>query len=246
MKNTYASHKKIALLFLMCFIAFITFSRAQVCTDNYEPNNNYVQATPVTPGNDIHALINPSGDVDVFSFPVTDVAHNIRIILSTLPANFDIALYNSTGVKIGVSKHRGKMNDTISIDNNPAGTYYARVYGNNGKFNASHCYTLSVLTGNGPFKLINVAQGDATAFDFSLFPNPATTQIDLVANKDLDADATVSFFDLTGRRIMSTSGITLNAGEQRTFDVSSLPEGTYLMQLESPSGLSVKKFVVSR
>src|SRR5258706_1277755 len=123
------------------FLGFILVDRAllkaQVCTDNYEPNNNYTQSTAINPGDVVHGLINPSGDVDFYSFALTGNAHHIRVILSNLPANYDVTLYNSNSAKLVTAKNKGTSNDTLIKDYSLLGTYYLKVYANQGKFNAT-------------------------------------------------------------------------------------------------------------
>jgi len=47
-------------------------------------------------------------------------------------------------------------------------------------------------------------------------------------------------------KILSANTLSMRTGEKISIDGFSLGEGTYLLQLESCDGISVKKFVVSR
>jgi hypothetical protein len=62
-----------------------------------------------------------------------------------------------------------------------------------------------------------------------LYPNPTTGQISIAADLSEGQNGTLIIFDLTGRKVASwqmTSGQLVY-----TFDVSSLPSGTYIYQL---------------
>ena len=71
------------------------------------------------------------------------VGGTITLSLTTLPADYQLALLNSTGGLIQSSTNNGTANETINRTV-AAGTYYARIYPkNNGAFNAGNCYTFN-------------------------------------------------------------------------------------------------------
>jgi hypothetical protein len=71
---------------------------------------------------------------------------NITVSLTTLPFDYDLQLLNSAGTVIGSSAAGGTTNETIVYNGAAAGTYTVRVYGYNGAFSATSCYTLLVTT----------------------------------------------------------------------------------------------------
>jgi hypothetical protein len=246
--NIYTLRKKIAvsITIMACLLAYGTFSKAQVCTDNYEPNNTYLQATPINPGDVVHALIDPSGDVDFYSFALTGNAHHIRAILSDLPANYDMTLYNSNSAKLASAKNKGKVNDTLIKNFSLLGTYYLKVNANQGKSNATKCYTLTLETSSIPYRLENYSSDVNSLVDFSLYPNPASTKLVLTSNTDFNSPVTISVFDLLGRKVLDNGRVQLTTGDEIGMDVSSLINGTYLLKVESETGSIVKKFSVQR
>jgi hypothetical protein len=233
------------LVTLALLLIFHTAVRAQNCSDLNEPNNNYTQATPITPGENDHGLINPTGDVDVFSFNVTQDAPNVQVVLSNLPTNYDLKLYQSNGQQVGVSKHRGKTNDTIIKNNTAAGTYYARVYGNNGKFDPDYCFVIKVNTSNVPYKYATENKQTTSGFTVSVYPNPATSTIIILA-EGISADAVLSVFELSGRKVMRDISLSPQAVQESPVDVSALPAGTYLIRVESSNDVAVKKLLIQR
>lgn len=241
--NTNCLVRSLALLSLLLSLG--SGARAQPCSDLNEPNNNYQQATPVSPGTSDHGLINPSGDVDVFSFPITNEEANARIIVSDLPANFDIKLYNSSGQQVGASKNRGKRNDTIIKNNTAEGIYYARVFGNQGKFDEDECFVITVETSSSPFRLIHPATEDASAADIAVYPNPVVSQLSIMVQSNGFDNGTIRVYDLTGKLLMSEP-IRGKQGSEYVFDISTLPAGEYFLQLRSSEAMAVKKFFVQR
>lgn len=216
------------------------------CSDSNEPNNTYQQATAINAGESDHGLINPSGDIDVFGIAVTNDEPNLRVILSNLPANYDLNMYNSAGQKIGASKKKGKTNDTIVLNNLTAGIYYARVFGSNGKFDADDCFIISAETSTDPFRLTSEKNNPAALFDFSVYPNPASASAAIWVEEEMKSASVLSVVDLAGRKLMHEVLAPMMAGEKKPLDVSALPEGTYLLKLETAAGMAVKKIVVSR
>ena len=70
------------------------------------------------------------------------------ITLSTLPANYDLYLYNSNQTQVGASKKTGTTSETISKTFSKTGVFYVKVVGVSGAFNASSCYNIERNLGN--------------------------------------------------------------------------------------------------
>lgn len=79
------------------------------------------------------------------------------------------------------------------------------------------------------------------ALSFMLAPNPATETLRLTLNEGLDSEAQVLLFNLSGQLMRSR---TLPAGSlAMVLDVADLPEGVYLVTLQSGNGMGVRKVV---
>lgn len=112
------------------------------CTTNFEPNESLAAAAAVSTNTNLSGAINTTTDNDWFKFTISATS-NLNITLTTLPADYDIILYNSGGTEIKRSENGGTTSETISNTNTAAGTYYVRVFGWNGA-NSSTCYTLNI------------------------------------------------------------------------------------------------------
>lgn len=116
------------------------------CSNDNEPaNNTFSNAPALVLNTDKLSQIGTSGDEDYWKITL-NTPQNLTVSLSTLPADYDLRFYNSTGVQIGSSLLGGTSSESIPLPNQAAGTYYARVYGYNGANSSSQCYTLKVTT----------------------------------------------------------------------------------------------------
>jgi hypothetical protein len=115
------------------------------CSNDNEPANNSMSTAPsIALGADKQSQIGSNIDTDFWKFTLNS-SQSTTITLSTLPADYDLALFNSSGAQLAASANGGSSNETITI-NLAAGTYCARVIGYNGVFSTSQCYTLRVNT----------------------------------------------------------------------------------------------------
>jgi hypothetical protein len=121
--------------------------------DMYEPNNNFSKARSINPNSTVFSLIDPAGDKDFFKFTTTNSKSYVRVILSDLPKNYDVALFNEQKEKIDVSKNTQKSNDTVIYNTPSEGTYYVKVYQKNDNYDPGNCYSLTIETSTDPFRI---------------------------------------------------------------------------------------------
>ena len=138
--------------------------------------NNTTAGAAVIPFNtNITGQINTSTDVDYYKFKIT-TGGTITITLTTLPADYDLYLYNSTGTtQVASSLLSSTSNETINYTA-ASGTYYVKVVGYNSAYNASSCYTLKVALGTATKPLDYTFENNST---LSVFPNPAQQQLNV-------------------------------------------------------------------
>jgi Bacterial pre-peptidase C-terminal domain/Fibronectin type III domain len=106
--------------------------------------NDYMNgAAAINLNTDVKGTIAPIYDIDFYKFTINSYG-SINVWLTTLPANYDLVVFNSSGTQIGISKNKGSKNESISLIVD-AGTYYAKVYPV-GHANSGSCYTLRVQT----------------------------------------------------------------------------------------------------
>lgn len=79
---------------------------------------------------------------------------------------------------------------------------------------------------------------------FSIFPNPAKDMVQFVTNYPIAQNAQIQLLDLNGRQVMmyKTNSLTQNI----SMDISSLPNGIYLVQLFDEHHFIQRKMIISR
>ena len=216
------------------------------CTDSYETNNTISAAKLIPVNTNITALLNTSTDVDWFKFSNTSTAKNIRVTLSNLPADYDLRLYNSAGTLLSTSANGGNASEQIKYNNAPVGTYYIRIYGYNGAFNASSCYTLRADISSTAFKQTEgteelISLNEST---LNLFPNPTNDGHFYVT---LDTEelglGDISITDASGKLVQK---IAITKDEQffkTIVDIQSNGSGFYFVSINLNGNKTTKRVV---
>ena len=224
---------------------FTTAGAAVVCPGAYDVSTNGTTAGAATiPLNtDINGLINVRGDNDYYKFIIT-TGGTITLSLTTLPADYQLDLLNSSGTTLQSSTNNGTADETINRTVT-AGTYYARVYPrNNGAFNASNCYTLRVQTGTASRN--GGADVPYVSTKLSVSPNPAGYTVNLAFNAETGGNATISVINQTGSVVLNKI-LPVNAGDNtRKLDVGNLANGMYFIKIQTGSVIQMAKLVIGK
>jgi hypothetical protein len=231
--------------------AAITFSTAQPagCVDTWESNNTSGTAKVIPVNTNIQALIGTSSDNDWYRFNNTSSQRRIRIDVTNLPADYDVRLYRGTSTQVGISQNGGTTNEAIVLNTNTVATYYVRVYGYNGTFNANQCYTLRAgISGSnfreGEFDVETVEV--PTSGLINLFPNPATDKVMLDYLAPRESNVTILIFDAMGRELANTR-LSVGAGPATyALPVDGLPNGMYLLHILDGDMHSQQRFMIQR
>jgi len=162
-----------------------------------------------------------------------------------LPADFQLALLNSSGNTLLSSTNTSTTSETIDATVAP-GTYYARVYPkSNGAFNANNCYTLRVETGTAG-KTINPELVSVSDNKLSVFPNPARFDANLAFNSKVNGTSVITVVNQLGSVVLKRT-IAVNEGENvRKLDVSSLASGMYYIKIQNGTSEQTSKIVIRR
>jgi hypothetical protein len=215
--------------------SFTTSAVTSACPGTFDVNTNGTisGAATISLNTDIKGTISTRGDNDYYGFTATGT---ITVSLTTLPANYNLSLHNSSGSQIGISQRNGTSDETITA-NVPAGTYYVRVFPKANASNASNCYTLRV-TGTAS-KGEEYIVGTNTKINVNLFPNPAKSILNVMIEGN-DGNADIHLFDIYGRLVM----------QQRTgvvttpLNIARLSSGVYMLKvMKNDKEISNIKFV---
>ncbi|MEP7321156.1 MAG: fibronectin type III domain-containing protein [Saprospiraceae bacterium] len=214
-----------------------TVSNACPGTLDLTENGTIATAKPVPFNVDIKGQINPSGDMDYYSFVISK-GGTIIISLTTLPADFDLRILNSTGTtSLGVSQNGGTISESITTSLSP-GKYYIRVYGWSGA-TSSNCYTLRLQPTTASIESQAGIYYNPDALSTSVYPNPTTTSLNYRI-LGLTGPAELTVTDLQGRNVMTA--YTKESTSQ--LDVSNLSAGFYFLKVRDENNRSnVVKFM---
>jgi hypothetical protein len=119
---------------------FTTQSVVGGCTTAFEPNESTAAAATITLGSTNSAAITTSTDNDYFRVVTTATSNNTFRLVGPAGVDFDMTILNSAGTQIG-SGTGSTATETVTLNNQPAGTYFIRVFGYNGATSTS-CYTI--------------------------------------------------------------------------------------------------------
>ncbi len=229
--------------------AFTTLTPTTGCTDIYESNNTSATAKVIATNTDITAMIGSTTDNDYFKFTTTTPNTKIKIVLSNLPFDYDIRLYNSSLTQLSISQLGGTSTETIIRNVTTAATYYIRVYGYNGYYSTTSCYNLRVNVGSTNFRNasdFNEEIATPIVNDFNLYPNPAQNEVNVAFNSPQSETVTVRIFDMVGK-VVRTTEIGVNTGDNKfSFDLADLTKGIYFIELNSSSERLVKKLILEK
>jgi Secretion system C-terminal sorting domain/Bacterial pre-peptidase C-terminal domain/Fibronectin type III domain len=200
-------------------------------------NGNRTGAATIPFNTDTYGLINPTGDVDYYRFVIT-TGGTLTVTLNNLPADYDLRLYRNA-TNVASSSNSGTTNETISYTAT-ANTYYARVIGFNGAFNASNCYTLRVQLGTATTVEVPVELVSADKPKLVLFPNPANDRLTVYV-AGYDKQKVIEIFNVNGQRVFAGK----QADNSAILDISKLAKGLYMMKVSGVDGslISQEKFI---
>lgn len=222
-----------------------TTTGGAVCSENLEPNNTKSTAVGITTNIDIKSQISTSSDIDWLSFANTSSAKNIKVTLTTVPADYDIQLYNPSGTKVKTSENSGTNNETIIYNTSTVGTYKLKIYGWNGAHSNTQCYTLHVYTSSSSFRLDGMDEmvsSDEQSL-ITLYPNPASNQLTLQYDGTEEMDATIRIINMLGQ-VVDASVQHVSPGENVQLDISRFTNGKYLVGFSGNNQQTVKMIEV--
>lgn len=224
------------------------------CTDQYETNNTRNTAKVIPVNTNINMQIATSTDKDWLRFSNTSSTPRIKVDLTNLPFDYDLQLYrNST--RLATSENGGTTSEQIILNTTTVSTsYYAYVYGYNGAFSNSQCYTLRVSLSSSNWRTDGSTDGDVVETEipvlfenaaFGIFPNPANNEVTIEVPMDADRDVQVRIVDGAGRVALEQNRV-LGKGDNRIqFDLNRLANGMYFVQVRNGEQVSMRKLVVA-
>jgi|GEM_PF-584664 len=227
------------------------------CADSYESNNTSATAKTITLNTTISASIASGTDIDWFRITSPNsTATNIRIILSNVPANYDIYLYNKSNVLIGSSTRTGNSPDTIIFNSTAKKAAYSiQVKGATGTdHNLNTCYNLRAESSSTKFIRSNSLPEQAGSFGttststingyWRLYPIPVNNELNIYYNSPENERAELQIIDVMGR-IVNSKKVDVKTGSNNfQIDMHNLKNGVYMIKLVLTDHVYTSKVIV--
>ena len=222
------------------------------CNDVYEPNNTSNQAKTIILGTAISAGISSATDVDWFKVTTPNNSNIVlEITLSNLPADYDVYLYDKNLVLLASSTTTGTSNEMVVYYSHVRkATYYIKVAGKNGAYNASQCYNLLAQV-NSSAQSLSRASNSAEEITYVpddplLYPNPASEFVSLRFKSTWEGLTYVQILNSTGQLIKLNS-IKISKGyNQVQIPVIDIRPGLYILKINKGEHNLIRKLVIAR
>jgi hypothetical protein len=225
------------------------------CADQYEPNNTRNTARSIPVNTSFTAQIKTATDVDWYKFGNTATQKHFKLELTALPFDYDLKLYRNATL-LAVSENPNTTDEIIVYNNGTVSTtYYAQIYGYNGAFSGTQCYTFIARRSASPYRTDGTTDGPEEVLEipvvfenagFGIFPNPAFSLVTIEVPMQNEADVQVSVMDPAGKVALQQNARMSKGDNQMNFDVNSLPNGVYFVQVRTGETVKTRKLVVQR
>ncbi|MGR6087497.1 MAG: fibronectin type III domain-containing protein [Arcticibacter sp.] len=224
------------------------------CTDPFESNNTSATAKVLAStqfNTNLTATIGSSTDIDWFKFTTLSTATRVKVNLSNLAADYDMVLYSSNATTVlGSSALVGTAAEQIIRNTTKTGTYFLKVYGYQGAFNASTCYTLRVSTSNINWRLGEDAGSSVAVESFDpstvvVMPNPTSSKSTFEFVSDVNGTAKIMIADMLGKMVYANDAFEVTEGVNSfSNDFSNVSKGMHFVIVEINGERKTARFVV--
>jgi hypothetical protein len=231
--------------------ASFTTQAVSTCTDTYEPNESRTTAKTISLATNITARIGTSTDKDYFKFNNTTAARNVKVTLTNLPLDYDLQLFRgSTSVR--TSTNAGTTSETCIYNNTQAAaTYTAYVYGYNGAFSATSCYTLRAEISSTNFLR---SDDETEASDMEVFgddrlhvyPNPSNGVLNIRINPESDLTQTVQVFNNLGQMVESYELSFTKSQPAVVVSLNDLNDGMYFVRVFDGEQVQTRRILLRK
>jgi hypothetical protein len=204
-------------------------------------------AQSISTGVIVSAGIPQEADLDWYKFKNSAQQKKILVQLYDLPADYDVKLFSSTGVQLGVSQNSGLADERIAYNNGKNGTYYIEVYSAAGAFSQEQCYSLKATISSTSYP----AMPGITAVNeldipllFHVYPNPAKNIVNVEYHAVSEGTLEVKLYTIIGASMASGTYPVMKGPNSYQLDVSRLQKGVYLLYLYNGLEKKIVKLLV--
>ena len=222
---------------------------ASGCSDTWESNNTSGTAKTIEVNTDIQGIIGSSTDSDWYKFTNTTAASRIRINLTNLAADHDVRLYRGTSTQVGISQNGGTTAEQIILNTTTVATYHVRVYGYNGAFNATSCYSLRANTIGTNFRegqLDDAVELEPVIGLMNLYPDPANDKVMLDYMGRSDSNVQITVIDGMKRQVLAARQTVAKGPITFGLPLSALSNWMYGLQVVDGDQRYQQRFLIQK
>jgi hypothetical protein len=212
------------------------------CADIFEPNNSLSAAYKIASTSKITGIISDSRDRDWFRIETPTVGSTAKIKLSSLPADYDLRLFDNRLRLVQTSENQGLTDETLSYTTTAGQDFLlVYIYGYNAAFHPAKCYLLEINgTENADksgLRITNLKKYENTE-GVILSPNPTTGLV----NIELPTvnETKIHVYNAMGQLVLSTQN---TASSRSSVDLSNQNNGVYWVKIEQDGQVWRKKIV---
>ncbi len=208
------------------------------CTNSFEPNNSFNNATTILSKNPMKSMISVANDIDYYKFEINNTTgNNFKLVLSGLTYDYDLVLYDKNYNFVSISQNFDKKNEVIVSNNVSNGIYYAQVYPYANVFDAVNCYNLSLDINSLP---MSYSENTSSNIDerktknqlfplVSIYPNPTSSDyININTNYKETTEVKVLISNMYGQ-IMYEKDMNVESGNHNYIFDQKLADGAYFI-----------------
>ena len=221
------------------------------CTDVYEPNESRTGAKTIPLSSNVSARISSATDKDYLKFVNTTAARNVRVSVTNLPADYDLKLYRSSTL-VGTSQNSGTSNESLIYNNTQAATTYtAYVYGYNGAFNATLCYTIRAEISGTSFvrqsaEELEIMNEELSNEPLQVYPNPTSGLLNIRLQPEGDINQTVEVYNQLGQKVESFELSFTKEMPAVELQLSDLTDGIYFVRVYDGNTVQTRKVMLRK
>ncbi|MEQ9186184.1 MAG: T9SS type A sorting domain-containing protein [Cryomorphaceae bacterium] len=183
--------------------------------------------------------------IDVIDQPIFYLGDNIDACLSeeitlSVPNVYDNFLWSDSSSGLSIQAHDGTVKQP--------GTYQFWALGyNDGGCSYSDTLYLQLIDCDGVY--VGISELDDEGLGFEFYPNPASTEVNLVFDASIDDLVSIGIYDAAGSLVKSFDD---DAWKERSnehalrIQLGEVANGIYLLRVEDKGGVSTKRLVIGR
>jgi hypothetical protein len=210
---------------------------ADACYDKYEPNNTNSTGYLIKAYEDAAlwgytAAISSSADADWYKMKLSATT-NLKLVLTDLPADYDLKLYKSNGQLLFTSANAGTVEETIIYNGAPNGNYVIHIVHASNVFDPNNCYRLQPVISDNPWlqKAGQAATQQASSLQASVYPNPAVGEINLKITSAFSQQVQVTLYNILHQPVYFQTIEAAENTQELRIPATHLTSGLYFVEL---------------